>query len=357
MGLGPLHTVSLAEARLAALEARQKLRKGIDPLDEQAEERAARALEAARTITFADAARQFFDQHEAKWRNDKHRRQFLSTLTTYAFPKIGKLPVADIDTGAVLRVIEPIWPEKTETANRVRSRIESVLDWATVRGYRTGDNPARWKGHLGEVLPARGQIAKAVHHAALPFVELPSFIADLAEREGVAARALAFTILTAARTGEVIGAQWDEFDLGAKVWTIPAARMKAHREHRVPLTDAAVKVVRALPREDGNPFVFIGPRRGGLSNMAMAQLLKRMHRGNITVHGMRSAFRDWAAERTAFPREIIEMCLAHAVAGKVEAAYLRSDVLAKRRKLMAAWAEFALSPATAGEVVSIRRAR
>ena len=202
------------------------------------------------------------------------------------------MPVADIDTGLVLKCIEPIWQAKTETANRVRGRIESVLDWATVRGYRKGDNPARWRGHLAEVLPSREKIQKTVHHAALPFAELPLFVSELKEREGVAARALEFTILTAARTGETIGARWDEIDLEEKIWTVPAGRIKGGREHRVPLSAAALEILSELPREKGNPFVFIGPRKGGLSNMAMAATLNRMGRDDITVHGFRSTFRD-----------------------------------------------------------------
>jgi integrase len=359
MGLGPLHTVSLDEARERARLARQKLLDGIDPIDARRGDAATRALEAAKALTFEDAARQYFAQHETKWKNAKHRAQFLSSLETYAFPALGAVSVRDVDTGLVLKALEPIWPKKTETASRVRGRIESVLDWATVRGYRKGDNPARWKGHLAEVLPARGKIAKAEHHAALPFDAMPAFYRDLAGQEGVGARALAFTILTAARTGEVIGARWPEIDLTAKTWTIPADRMKAGREHRVPLSDAAVSILAALPREDGNPFVFIGGREGkGLSNMSMSAVLKRMERTEITVHGFRSTFRDWAAERTAYPNEVVEMALAHAVGNKVEAAYRRGDLFAKRAKLMGDWTKFATSkPVEAGQnVVGIRRA-
>jgi integrase len=233
MGLGPLHTINLDEARERARKARLSLLDGIDPLEARATERAARAAAAATTITFAEAARAYFNFHERKWKNAKHRAQFLSTLETYAFPKIGTLPVAAIDTGAVLRCVEPIWPDKTETASRVRGRIEAVLDWATVRGYRSGDNPARWKGHLANVLPARGKIAKVEHHSALPFNELSDFMSTLRGREGTAARALEFTVLTAARTSEVIGATWDEIDFDAQTWTVPAGRIKGGKEHRV----------------------------------------------------------------------------------------------------------------------------
>jgi integrase len=262
--------------------------------------------------------------------------------------------VGSVDTPAVLRVLEQhvdeergspagqFWASRPTTANRVRGRIESVLDWATVRGHRTGDNPARWKSHLDQVLPGRGQIAKVEHHPALPYSELSALTAALALRPGTAARALHFLILTAARTGEVIGARWSEVDLKNKVWTIPAGRMKMRREHRVPLSPAAVALLRSLPTEDHNDFVFIGSGSGsGLSDMAMAAVLRRMGHTSITVHGFRSTFRDWAAEVSAFPNHVVEMALAHAIGDKVEAAYRRGDLFEKRRKLMAAWAEFA----------------
>lgn len=357
MGLGALHVFNLKEARERARKVKQLLADGIDPLDARATERAERALAAARAITFEEATRQYFDAHERKWKNAKHRAQFLSTLQTYSFPKIGKLPVAAIDTGLVLKCIEPIWQDKTETANRVRGRIENVLDWATVRGYRTGDNPARWRGHLENVLPTRSELQKVVHHAALPFDDLPKFMAALGQREGIAARALEFTILTAARTGETIGAAWDEIDLEQRTWTVPAGRIKGGREHRVPLTPALLELLNALPRERGNPFVFIGPRNGGLSNMAMAAVLGRMGRDDITVHGFRSTFRDWTAERTNYPNHVVEMALAHVVGDKVEAAYRRGDLFAKRLRLMAEWAKFcATRPAPEGAVITLRRA-
>jgi integrase len=357
MGLGPLHTVSLQEARERARKARGQLLDGIDPLEARKAEHTRRALEAAKTITFEDAAVAYFNDHEKKWSNAKHRAQFLSTLKAYAFPTIGRLSVADIDTGLVLKSIEEIWRTKTETASRVRGRIEAVLDWATVRGYRTGDNPARWHGLISEVLPARGKAQKTVHHAALPFAELPAFMTALRQREGgVGSRALEFTILTAARTGETIGARWTEIDFGEKMWKIPADRMKASREHRVPLSDRAIEILQAMPREAKNPFVFIGLRRGGLSNMAMAAVLKRMHRADITVHGFRSTFRDWAAERTNYQNQIVEMALAHVVGNKVEAAYRRGDLFNKRWRLMSEWARYCRSkpgPVTS-EVISLR---
>jgi integrase len=357
MGLGALADFNLEEARERARKARQLLADGIDPIDARAAQKAAEALDAAKTITFETAAQQYFDQHELKWKNVKHRAQFLSTLKQYAFPKIGKLSVADIDVGQVLKCIEPIWQNKTETANRVRGRIEAVLDWATVRGYRKGDNPARWKGHIENVLPARGKIQKVVHHPALPYDELSSFMTSVKEREGMAARALEFTILTAARTGEVIGAKWEEMDLHEKVWTVPANRMKASREHRVPLSDPAVELLEALPRERGNPHIFLGPRRSGLSNMAMAGVLKRMGREQITVHGFRSSFRDWAAERTSYPNHVVEQALAHTITNAVERAYRRGDLFDKRRRLMADWGRYCCStaPPAAGEVVALRK--
>ncbi len=339
MGLGPLHTFTLQEARERARRARQQLADGIDPIDARDAERAARALDRAKSLSFRQAALQYFEAHERKWRNAKHRAQFLSTLETYVFPVIGDLPVSAIDTGLVLKCIDSIWQTKTETASRVRGRVERVLDWAMVRGYRTGENPARWKGHLSEVLPSRSQLAKVEHHAALPYHEIPAFVKDLRERTGIAALALGFTILTAARTGEIVGARWSEIDRGNRIWTIPADRMKASREHRVPLSEAAMSILEALPREA--QFVFPGGRKGApISNMAMATLLRRMGRADITVHGFRSTFRDWAAERTSFPNHVVEMALAHLIGDKVEAAYRRGDLLEKRRHLMASWSEY-----------------
>jgi integrase len=329
---------------------------GIDPIEAKRADRAARALAESKAITFAEAAQAFFDQHEKKWRNTKHRAQFLSTLKAYAYPKIGRLAVADIDTGQVLKVIEPIWATKTETANRVRGRIEQVLDWCTVRGYRVGDNPARWRGHLLNVLPPRGAVQKVKHHAALPFSEIGEFMAALKKREGTTAAALRFTILTSARSGEVIGAKWDEIDLATKVWTIPESRMKGGKAHRAPLSEAALQLLKDLPREADNEFIFVGPRpKHGLSNAAMSAVLDRMGRGDITVHGFRSSFRDWAAECTSYPNHIVEMALAHSIGNKAEAAYRRGDLLTKRRQLSEAWAKYCETPKReAGVVIPIR---
>jgi integrase len=354
MGLGPVHTVSLELAREKARACRLLLLDNIDPLDHRNAERAARAAAKAKALIFKEAAAAYHAQHEGKWRNRKHAAQFLSTLKTYAYPVLGNMAVADIDTPAVLRAVESIWREKTETASRVRGRIEAVLDWATVRGYRSGDNPARWKGHLSEVLPGRGQIAKPVHHAALSWRDVPSFMAELQQREGTAARALEFGILTAARTGEVIGAQWGE--INGDIWTIPAGRMKAGREHRVALSARAVELLRSLPTEAGNRHVFIGPRAGsGLSDVSLTAVLRRMGRRDVTVHGFRSTFMDWAHEQTAFPKVVIDMALAHVVGDKSEAAYRRGDLLTKRRALAEAWAKYCTSPPLAGDVVPLKR--
>jgi integrase len=367
LGLGPLHTVSLKKARERAREARLQLLDGIDPIEARKAKRDQAALEAARAITFEAAAQAYFDAHEKGWKNAKQISQFLTTLKTYVYPTMGRLPVKEIDTGLVLRVMEQpvegdgrypagrLWDARTETANRLRGRIEKILDWAAVRGFRTGENPARWRGHLSEVLPAPEKVQKTQHHPALPYAEMSDFMTALTQRDGVAARALEFTILCAARTGETIGAVWDEIDLIEQIWTVPANRIKGGREHRVPLSDRAVEILRLLPREHGNPFVFIGPRRGGLSNMAMASVLGRMGRDNATVHGFRSTFRDWAADRTNYQNHIVEMALAHVVGNAVEAAYRRGDLLDKRRQLMADWARYCSTKhREGGEVIALR---
>ncbi len=302
------------------------------------------ALAAAANVTFKECAEQYFRFHSRKWRNVKHARKFISTLEMYVYPTLGKLPVAAIDKALVLKVIEPIWFTKTQTASRVRGRIEAVLDFAKTSGYRAGENPAAWEGNLVHILPPRSSIATVNHHAALKFAELPSFMTELSRRAGIAARALLeFTILTAMRTGEVIGAKWGEIDLAEKVWIIPASRMKAKKEHRVPLSDRALEILKTLPREAD--FVFPGGREGApLYKMAMAEVLQRMHKLDITVHGFRSTFRDWCAERTNFANHIAEMALGHVIGDKVEAAYRRGDLFTKRRKLMEAWASYCTTP-------------
>jgi integrase len=294
-------------------------------------------------MTFKDCAERYIEAHRPGWKNPKHAKQWPSTLEDYVYPVFGPIPVQAVDVGLVMKALEPIWKTKPETASRVRGRIESILDWATARGYRQGENPARWRGHLDKLLPARGKVQKVKHHAALPYGEMGDFVAELRGQEGVAARALEFLILTATRTGEVIGARWDEFDLAKKVWTVPGERMKAGKEHRVPLSERALAIIEEMKGQGVNdhPFLFPGGRPGKpLSNMAMLKLLQRMDRGDLTAHGFRSTFRDWAAEMTHFPTEVAEMALAHTVSDKVEAAYRRGDLFQKRRELMEAWARY-----------------
>lgn len=361
MGLGPLSLYGLADARARALEARKQRHDGIDPIASRRAQRARLRLDEARAISFKDCAEAYIATHRAEWRNPKHARQWPATLSTYVYPVFGSLPVAAIDVGLVMKALEPIWESKPETASRVRGRVEVVLDWATTRGYRTGENPARWKGHLENLLPKKTKVRAVEHHAALPYGELPAFLPTLRDQGGIAARALEFLILTAARTGEVIGATWAEIDFGERLWVIPAARMKAHREHRVALSPRALAILSEMraPRRsgDGDAVIFPGQKAGKpLSNMAFLMLLRRMGRGDLTGHGFRSTFSDWCAERTSFPSEVREMALAHAVGDKVEAAYRRGDLLEKRRRLMEKWAAFCDAPTTASEVVALRTA-
>ena len=347
MGLGPLHTIGLAEARERARQQRTLRLDGADPITARRHESDACVVEAAKAMTFKQCGEAFVAAHLAGWKNPKHAAQWPSTLQTYVYPIFGALPVQAIDTGLVMKAIEQIWTVKPETAGRVRGRIEVILDWARVRGYRAGENPARWKGHLDHLLPARSKVAKVEHHAAIPYAELPVFVAGLRQREGVAARALEFAILTAARTGEVIGATWQEIDSEARLWTIPGTRMKAGKEHRVPLSEAAVALLKGLERKGAKVFP--------ASNMAMLMLLRRMKRGELTVHGFRSAFSDWCAEQTNTPSEVREMALAHAVADRVEAAYRRGDLFDKRRQLADAWSRYCAGTAETN-VVQLRSA-
>ena len=353
MGLGPLHTVSLADARIKALDCRRQVLEGGDPLAARQARRQAARVAAVKATTFRECAEAYIAKFEGGWRNPKHRGQWTSTLATYVFPIFGALPAAAIDTALVMKAVQPIWAQKTETASRVRGRVETILDWAGARCYRQGENPARWRGHLENLLPKKSKIQPVEHHAALPYTEIGAFLAELHQREGVAARALEFLILTAARTGEVIGARWSEIDEEARLWTVPADRMKARKEHRVPLSAPALAILRALPR--ASEFVFAGQTGRPLSNMALLALLGRMGRGELTAHGFRSSFSDWCAERTAFPAEVREMALAHTVGDKVEAAYRRGDLFEKRRQVAEAWARFGMSPAATGEVVPLRR--
>jgi integrase len=355
LGLGPLHTVSLAEARARAKAARLQLLDGIDPLEAKRAARADRILEAARAVTFKQCAEKYYAAHEGEWGNAKHRTQFTSTMRDYVFPIIGSLPVDAVDEPLVLKVLAPIWATKTVTARRVRNRIASVLDYAAASKYRTGTNPARWEGHLEHLLATPDKIAKVQPHAALPYGELATFLAELRKVEGVVARALEFTILTAARSGEVIGARWDEVDFEARTWTIPAERMKAAREHRVPMSDRVVEILKALPRELNNDHVFIGVKAStGISGIAMYRLLRRL-RPDVTVHGFRSTFSTWAHETTSYPAHVIETCLAHTIGSAVERAYRRSDLFAKRLRLMVDWAQHGATPAKkAANVIPLR---
>jgi integrase len=364
MGLGRAgyddkDATTLDEARDKAAALHKQVKAGVDPLDKReadAKQAAAEAQAAAiREITFRTVAERYLDAHENTWRNPKHRQQWRNTLETYVYPHFGALPVADVGTEHVLAALEPIWRKRPETATRVRGRIESVLDYATARGWRSGENPARWRGHLTNLLPARGKVAPVAHHAALPWSEIGAFLPALRAQAGISAKALEFTILTAARSGEVLGARWGEIDLAAKVWTIPAGRMKAGREHRIPLSQPALDVLTAMKelRTVDSPDAFVFP--GGKSNrplsiMAMAMVLRRMGRGDLTVHGFRSSFRDWVGEATATPREVAEAALAHALDNETEAAYARGDLFAKRVRLMDQWAKFTALPPRTGNV-------
>jgi integrase len=356
MGLGPVSTLSLAEARERARECRKILLDGRDPIEARNADRMQRRIATARAVTFKECAGRYIAAHEASWRNKKHREQWKSTLARYAYPTVGDLSVAELDTALIVKILEPIWMTKPETAARVRGRIEKVLDWATVRAFRGGDNPARWRGHLDKLLPAPDKVRAVKHHPALPYAEIPTFMSDLRSRAGISARALELAILTAVRTGEVIGARWSEFDITARVWTTPAERMKRGREHRVPLSDRAIAILHALPREsDGDGFVFIGARADRpLSNMAMLELMRGIRPGYVP-HGCRSTFRDWAAERTNYPNHVVEMALAHVVGDKVEAAYRRGDLFDKRRRLMADWARYCARPAAVADVLPMER--
>jgi integrase len=347
MGLGSAKDFKLKEARERARAARQLLADGVDPLAAKQANRQAAKLAEARKLTFREAAERYFNQHESKWRSASHRDEFLRSLEAYAYPVIGGMDVAAIDTPDILRAVEPHWTMKTTTADRVRNRIEAVLDWCVVRGHRPpGTNPARWKGHLDQVLPHRRQLQPVAHHAAMDFRHLPRFMNELRRSGGIAPKALQFLILTAARSGEVVGAQWNEINFDDKTWTVPGSRMKGGRPHNVPLSPAAIDLLRALPREAGSPFVFIGHRPGSaLSKMAMTETMTRLgQRGQTTIHGFRSSFSNWAHEQTAHSAHTIEISLAHRVGTETERAYRRTDMIAKRRQLMEAWSKFCLSP-------------
>lgn len=342
-GLGPFPEVSLAEAREAAVNFRRQIRNGQDPVEEKRKAKAAAQAEQAKSVTFDWCAEKYIAAHKPSWKNPKHGDQWTNTIATYVSPIMGSTAVDRIETAHIMRVLEPIWSTKAETASRVRGRIESILSWAAVRKFRSGENPARWKGHLDSLLPARKKIARVQHHPALPWQDMSAFMAELKQQAGIGALALQFTILTAARSGEVRGMTWDEVNLDDAVWIIPGKRMKAGRDHRVPLSahaQAILTTMEELKLGDTN-VVFPSVRdRKPLSDMALTAVLKRMGRTDITVHGFRSTFRDWAAEVTHYPREMAEMALAHTVSDQVEAAYRRGDMFEKRRKMMADWDGF-----------------
>ena len=350
MGLGSLKAVSLAKAREKAEICRSLKADGVDPIQARDAEQKKNIASAGKSITFEESADAYIAAHEAGWRSAKHASQWRNTLAAYAYPVAGRLLVSDIDTGIVMQILQPIWRLKPETAGRLRGRIERILDWATVSGFRQGQNPAQWRGHLENLLPAKSRIHNVKHHPAMPYQEIPNFLPRLHERDGIAALALEFLIYTGTRTSEVRGALWGEIDLNSGIWTIPGQRTKNRKGHRVPLAERPLQITRALEERTSGDFVFQGGRDGScLSNMAMLSVLRRLGIEQ-TVHGYRSSFRDWAAERTSFPREVVEQALAHTIANRVEAAYLRSDLFEKRRDLMEAWAAHLESPT--GQVVA-----
>jgi integrase len=344
MGLGSYPDIRLADARSKASEYRKQAKEGIDPIE-------ARRAEPEEIPSFTTCAARYIRSHRHGWKNAKHARQWVSTLKTYARPVIGSKPVDAVCTEDILEILSPIWTTKTETAKRVQGRVENVLDFAAARKFRDPLNPARWRGHLDMLLPKPSRVKTVTHHPAMPHSEVPAFMAELSKNVSVSALALQFLILTATRTSEVLLAKWSEIDFGGAVWTIPAERMKARREHRVPMSDATKVVLNALPRIEGNPYIFPGAKHGRpLSNMALLQLMRGMgygvkgSRGNYVPHGFRSSFRDWSGEVSSFPRDVAEMALAHAIENKVEAAYRRGDLFVKRSKMMEEWAGY-LEPA------------
>lgn len=367
IGLGGFPEVTLAMARDRAREAKDKIRQGIDPVEERKAARAALTAAQHRGLPFADAVDRYLASELEEFKNAKHRQQWRNTLESYALPQLGAMLVQDIGTADVLRVLEPIWQSKTETASRLRGRIEAVLSWATVAGHRTGDNPARWAGNLKELLPAPTKVAKVSNHPAVQIDDAPRWFAALRQRDGMGARALEFAALTAARSQEVRGALWEEIDLDAGLWVVPAVRMKMDREHRVPLSPDAVSLLKSFPRFEGNPLVFPAARGGELSDMTLSAAMKRLHQADVDAagpgfvdrvskrpavpHGLRSTFRDWVAERTQFSGDMAEVALAHRVANAVEASYRRGDMVEKRRAMMAAWAEFLKGSAEIGSKV------
>lgn len=353
-GLGGYGDVSLSDAREAARMARADVARGVDPIEHAKAVQSLLRAQTEKAVTFDDAAAKYIKAHKEGWKNAKHAQQWENTLATYATPVIGPMLVRDVEMAHVLKILEPIWTTKTETASRVRGRIESVLDWAKGRGYRVGDNPAAWNGNLDAQLAAPKKVAKVIHHPALPIGKLNAFVFALRGREGMAAKALEFAILTAARSGEVRGAVWSEIDIDEALWTIPAARMKMEREHRVPLSESAIRILTALPHLEGVDYVFPAPRAGQLSDMTLTAVMRRME-VDAVPHGFRSTFRDWAGESTNYPRDVAEMALAHKIGDATEAAYRRGDALEKRRRMMADWAKFIDTAPASGKVVPMRK--
>ena len=357
MGLGSFPAVSLASARETARNARAKINNGHDPIAEGRAVRSALAESRASAVSFERAATFYVEAHEAAWRGAKHAAQWRTVMEAYTYPVIGALNVEAVRLPHVMQVLEPIWRTKTQTASRLRGRIESVLDWAAARGYRQGPNPAQWRGLLDKLLPAPARVAKPDHHAALPVSEIGAFMQLVREQPGVGARALEFPVLTSVRSGEALRASWAEIDFDAAVWTIPAQRMKAGREHRVPLSAACIELLRKLEEIRLSGWVFSGRLVGRpLETNACFSVLRRMGRGDITVHGFRSTFRDWCAELTDYPNEVAEMALAHTLSNKVEAAYRRGDLIDKRRQMMEDWASFCAKPQSKATGIAIKAA-
>ncbi len=355
MGLGSIHTINLVEARARARKCRQLLLDGINPLEQRSSERTAQALESAKAVSFEECAHRFINAHRDSWRNGKHALQWPRSLAMHIFPTLGKIPVGAIDTPLIVKALSKVWDTAPETASRIRGRIEAILDWATVAGLRQGDNPARWGGHLEHLLPAPRKRIKR-HHAAMPYREVPSFMHKLRAVDSIGARALEFAVLTASRRGETLGATWDEVDFDAKTWAVPGTRMKNGETHDVPLSARCMEILTEMRAKASGDLIFPG-REGQLAAATFERLLKTLGHDDITVHGFRSTFRDWAGEDTNFDRETIETALAHQVGSAVERAYRRARGLEKRRKLMEAWAQFCARPATTGATVTkLRRA-
>jgi len=354
MGLGPVHIIGLREARERATEFRRLVYEGVDPIEQRNVVHATQAAAAARTVSFDECVAAYAKAHSAKW-SPKHAMQWSVSLAKHASPVFGKLPVQEVDTALVVKALEKIWHSTPETAARTRQRIEAVLAWATVRGYRSGDNPARWGNHLAKLLPSRRELQPGRHFAAMPYRDVPALVMTLRQRGGHNEKALEFLILTASRRGEVLGARWDEIDLASKTWLIPPERMKGGKAHRVPLSDRAVAIIKDMQTVRRNEYVFPGVRSETITETPLRELLIRLSL-SVTVHGFRSSFRDWCAEQTNFARELAEQALAHAVGDSVERAYHRTDLFDKRRRLMQAWGDFCGKPAAAAVVTPLRKA-